>query len=181
MKFFDSDHRNAQLVVLLSAMRAGKISIEEIAITPQTGYNHASTSDIIFLFNRAGEALIEMGSVGETALPIRRGSFAAFPRGDAFRLALLPGNLGADLVVGRIGLDQKRAGPLLSVLPSLLFMCPTRDLGIAWQDTTFQLIAECAQNGDAGSRAVVHRLLESLFAITVQRALSKMDDGLTPI
>ncbi len=166
-----SSRLSDQLVLLLTAMRVGEISLREIGL--RAGQHHVQPpgDDIVFLFNRAGEAQIELDGA-TSPLPIRRGSFAAFPSGRAFRLRLLGDHEQAVLVAGRISLDRRRAGPLLAALPPLLFMCPTRDLGIAWQDATFDLIEDCARKADPGSRAVLQRLLESLFAITVQRALA---------
>jgi AraC-like DNA-binding protein len=162
-----------QLVLLLGAMRASDIALREIALCGPDGHAQPANDDIIFLFNRAGEALIELE--GRTPLPIRRGSFAAFPGGHGFSLRRVPGHDECILVGGRISLDRRRAGPLLAALPALLFMCPNRDLGIAWQDATFALIEDCARKADPGSQAVLQRLLESLFAITVQRALAAGD------
>jgi hypothetical protein len=165
-----------QLVLVLSAMRAGEIAFREIGLRGSEDHVEPAGDDVVFLFNRAGEAMIELGA-GSSPLPIRRGSFAAFPNGAGFRLSLLSGQREAVLIAGRISVDRRRAGPMLAALPTLLFMCPTRDLGIAWQDATFDLIEDCARKADPGSRAVLQRLLETLFAITVQRALA---DGAEP-
>ncbi|ATQ43341.1 hypothetical protein CSW64_13405 [Caulobacter mirabilis] len=158
-------------MLLLTAMRVGEISLREVVLRADQRHVQPAGDDVVFLFNRAGEAQIELDDA-PSRLPIRRGSFAAFPTGRAFRLHLLGDHDEAVLVLGGISLDRRRAGPLLTALPPLLFMCPTRDLGIAWQDATFDLIEDCARKADAGSRAIVQRLLETLFAITVQRALA---------
>ena len=166
-----------QLQLILSAFRAADADLRELRLTGSERFRQTRSSGPIFLFTRAGEALIDLAG-DPRSLPIRRGSFAALPHGSGFELSVLPPNETVTLLVGEIGVDRSAAGSSFQQLPSLLFMCPSRTLGVEWHDATFAMIEESLLSDRIGARAVVQRLLESLFAITVQRHAEGAPDKL---
>lgn len=160
------------LAPLLTGLRLDGMELSGVRITPLTPHLRERTGDgPLFLFARDGAARITLVHPGAQPVLIRRGSFAALPHGHGFRLAPDKDQPSASLLIGTATLDRTAVQPLLERLPPLLFMCPSRTLGMDWQDGTFAMVEAALASGDLAGRLVAQRLLESLFIIAVRRFL----------
>lgn len=161
------------LAALLRGLRIDAMGLDGVRVTPLSpAILPRRPGGPVFLFAREGAAHITLTQPEARPVLIRRGSFAALPHGHGFRLAPAPDQAAATLLIGQAVMDEGAgAAPLLARLPPLLFMCPSRTLGVDWQDGTFALIEEAVGQGDVAGRLVAQRLLESLFIIAVRRFL----------
>ncbi len=161
------------LAALLQGLRLDAMHLDGVRVTPLSpAIRPHRSGGPVFLFAREGAAHITLAQPDAAPVLIRRGSFAALPHGHGFRLSPAPDHAAASLLIGQAMMGEGAgAAPLLDRLPPLLFMCPSRTLGVDWQDGTFALIEEAAAQGDVAGRLVAQRLLESLFIIAVRRFL----------
>lgn len=161
-----------ELAPLLTGVRIDNMDLSGVRVTPLTPYLREKTGEgPLFLFARDGAARITLMQPGAQPVLIRRGSFAALPHGHGFRLVPDKDHPAAALLIGTATLDRRAVAPLLHRLPPLLFMCPSRTLGMDWQDGTFAMVEAALAQGDLAGRLVAQRLLESLFIIAVRRFL----------